>query len=48
MGQQYEVVVTAVGEVRDKDGNLKSSEPLETTMILAEEQVRALIEGEAQ
>lgn len=27
--QRYKLVITAVGEVRDKDGNLVSSEPVE-------------------
>jgi hypothetical protein len=46
MTQMYEVVLKATGEVRDKDGNLVSSEPIETTMHLTAEQVRALTEGE--
>ena len=31
MSLHYEVKVTAVGEVRDKDGNLISSTPVEST-----------------
>jgi hypothetical protein len=41
----FEVKVTAMGEVRDADGNLISSTPVETTMHLTEEQVRELTQG---
>lgn len=47
MSQMYEVVITAVGEVRDADGNLVSSEPIEAVMHLTQEQVDALTEGES-
>lgn len=46
MSQMYELVLKASGEVRDADGNLISSEPVEARMTLTEEQVRALTEGE--
>lgn len=48
MSQMYEVVVTAVGEVRDADGNLISSEPVEARMELTAEQVAELTKGEPQ
>ena len=43
---QFEVKVTATAEVRDKDGNLKSSEPVESTIIMSEAELRASTEGE--
>lgn len=42
----YEVTITATGEVRDADGNLISSQPIEATAILTEEQVQALTQGD--
>lgn len=36
---QFAVVVTASGEVRDVDGNLVSNEPIEATLTLTEEQL---------
>ncbi|HEX5198979.1 MAG TPA: hypothetical protein VFW27_03480 [Actinoplanes sp.] len=41
-GQRYEVVFRATGEVRDADGNLISSEPIETTFTVNEAEARAL------
>jgi hypothetical protein len=38
----FEVTITATGEVRDADGNLVSSEPVEATLHLTAEQVRQL------
>lgn len=38
----FEVVVTATGEVRDVDGNLISSEPIEATLTVTEAEARAL------
>lgn len=38
----FRVVVTADGEVRDADGNLISSEPVEATMDLTADQLREL------
>jgi hypothetical protein len=46
MTQMYEVVVKATGEVRDADGNLVDSEPIEVTMHLTADQVRQFTEGE--
>lgn len=51
MTQLYEVVIKATGEVRDADGNLISSEPIEGRMVVTAEQAAALgaaiTEGEA-
>jgi predicted DNA-binding protein with PD1-like motif len=38
----YKVKITAVGEVRDADGNLLSSEPYETEQLMTEAEVLAL------
>jgi hypothetical protein len=40
--QMFEIKVTAVGEVRDADGNLISAEPIEATQIVSESQLRAM------
>ena len=45
-GQLYEVVITGTGEVRDADGNLISSEPVSSTIVVDEATARALLEGE--
>lgn len=45
---KFEVKISATAEVRDKDGNLKSSEPVEMTTTMTEAQLRALTEGEGQ
>jgi hypothetical protein len=45
MTQMYEVKISAMGEVRDAEGNLVSSEPVEATMTVTEEQAKALREG---
>lgn len=42
MTQLFEVVVRATGEVRDADGNLISSEPVEARMTVNAEQAKAL------
>lgn len=42
MDQLYKVVINATGEVRDKDGNLISSEPVEAEMTLNAEQLEQL------
>lgn len=36
--QLFEIVMTATGEVRDKDGNLISAEPIEGRMVVNAEQ----------
>ena len=38
----YQVVLTATGEVRDADGNLVSSGPVEATFEMTAEEVRQL------
>lgn len=45
MAQQYELVIRAEGEVRDKDGNIISTEPLTGQTVLTEEQARKLLES---
>ena len=42
----FQVKISATAEVRDKDGNLKSSEPVEMTTTMTEAQLRAFTEGE--
>lgn len=37
--QMYAITVTATGEVRDAEGNLISSTPIETTMEVTEDQL---------
>jgi hypothetical protein len=44
-GQMYEIKVTAVGEVRDSDGNLISAEPVEMTKTVTEQELRELTGG---
>ena len=48
MSQMFQMVVTATGEVRDADGNLISSTPIESVVELTEQQVRDLFEGEVE
>lgn len=43
MAQNYQLTIRAEGEVRDKDGNLISSEPLEGQTVLTEEQAQQLL-----
>lgn len=45
MAQNYQLTIRAEGEVRDKDGNLISTEPIEGQTVLTEEQARELIEA---
>lgn len=42
----FEVKITAVGEVRDKDGNLLSTVPVEFTQTMSETELRAFTEGD--
>lgn len=42
MPQMYEVAITANGEVRDAEGNLLSSEPVESKIIVTAEQLADL------
>lgn len=48
MTQMFEVTVTASGEVRDADGNLVRTVPIEARMTVTEGEARALgyTEGE--
>jgi hypothetical protein len=49
VSQQFEIVITATGEVRDADGNLISSEPVEARTVVTEEQLAEIVgktEGE--
>lgn len=41
-GQLFEIVIRATGEVRDADGNLISSEPIESRMTLTRDQLDEL------
>jgi hypothetical protein len=43
MPQQYVISVSAIGEVRDAQGNLKSSEPVETQIVVDEATLRELL-----
>jgi hypothetical protein len=47
-GQMFLVTVKAVGEVRDAEGNLISSEPVEATYTCTEAEARALLEGDTE
>jgi hypothetical protein len=38
----YEITITAVGEVRDADGNLISAEPVEAKMEVTADQLAEL------
>lgn len=40
--QLYQLAISAVGEVRDADGNLVSSEPVASTITVTEAQLREL------
>ncbi len=40
--QQYEIAITATAEVRDAEGNLISAEPVESTVVVTEEQMHAM------
>lgn len=42
MSQMYELAITANGEVRDADGNLIRSEPIEAKLQVTEEQLREI------
>lgn len=48
MAQQYELVIRAEGEVRDKDGNLVFTEPIEGQTVITEEQAAQLLEALAK
>lgn len=40
-GQMFDVTITATGEVRDAEGNLVSTEPVEATMRVTAEELAA-------
>lgn len=42
MSQLYQIKVTATGEVRDADGNLVSSSPVESTMTVTEDELNTM------
>jgi hypothetical protein len=42
MPQLYQIAITATGEVRDADGNLISSTPVESTTVVTEAQLREM------
>ena len=42
-GQLYKLSITATGEVRDKDGNLISSSPVEAELTVTEEQLASIM-----
>ena len=42
--QRYELVITASGVVKDRDGNVVSQEPIEARAILTEDELRAHLE----
>lgn len=47
-GQMFEVVISAMGEVRDADGALISAEPITATMHLTADELAAFTEGDSQ
>lgn len=46
MSMHYTVKIQALGEVRDADGNLISTEPVEAEMVVTEAELKALTEPE--
>lgn len=42
MSNGYEVLIQATGEVRDAEGNLVDTVPIETTMVVTEEEAREM------
>jgi hypothetical protein len=42
--QMFALKITAVGEVRDAEGNLVSADPVEATLVVTESELRALTE----
>lgn len=45
MAQEYQLNIKAEGEVRDKDGNLISTEPLTGQTVITEEQAQQIYEA---
>ena len=48
MPQLYQMTIVADGEVRDKDGNVKDSGPIEAVAYVTEEQVAAILAAHHQ
>jgi hypothetical protein len=48
MSQMFEVVIKATGEVRDAEGNLISSTPIEARTTMTAEELAAFTQGESQ
>lgn len=46
MTRLYAIHIVATGEVRDADGNLISSEPVEAKTVVTHEQMLALTQGD--
>ena len=44
--QLFEVVITATAEVRDAEGNLISTSPVEFTNTMTEAEITAMIQGD--
>ena len=44
--QNYQITITAAGEVRDADGNLVSSTPVESVIEVSEDELRQLLGSE--
>lgn len=44
--QRYEITISAAGVVRDINGNVISTPLLESKVVLTEDELRALTEGE--
>lgn len=44
-GQQFEIKIQAVGEVRDVDGNLLETVPVESVITCTAEEAAALLGG---
>ncbi|WP_374457698.1 hypothetical protein [Nocardioides sp.] len=42
-GQMFEIKIQAIGEVRDADGNLLETVPVESTITCTAEEARALL-----
>lgn len=45
MSNLYELKIVATGEVRDADGNLVENVPIEQTVTVTEEQLKAMAEA---
>lgn len=43
LGQLYELRIIATGEVRDADGNLLNTEPIEATRVVTADEAAAIL-----